>query len=79
MFVNGPPQECQVGASNRQTRMLAGLYTTGADEDVDDEVLLALALKNLESCAFVGLMERYTDSMLLLRRTFDKNLQRFSK
>ena len=72
-------ESCQVGVSNRQTRLLAGLYTTGVnDEEVDDEVLLTAALKNLEQFVFIGIMERYTDSMLLLKRTFGDRMKTFT-
>lgn len=69
-------EACQVGVSNRQTRFLAGLSPTGvrpAGESDDD--LLAAALRNLERCAFVGTLARFTDSMLLLKETFPRELR----
>lgn len=70
---------CRVGSNNRQTRFLAGLAPTGSrDTDrFDDDALLAAALKNLGHCTFVGILERFADSMLLLRETFPVELARF--
>jgi hypothetical protein len=69
-----------VGASNRQTRMLAGLHTTGViDLSISDDALLEHALANLERMAFVGLTERFEDSMLLFKRTFPKYLESFDR
>lgn len=67
-------QKCQVGASNRQTKMLAGVYTTGVNVKYDDDELLQKALANLEKMSFIGIMERYEDSMLMLKRTFPDHL-----
>ncbi|KAJ8601447.1 hypothetical protein CTAYLR_005947 [Chrysophaeum taylorii] len=71
---------CRVGSSNRQTRFLAGLAPTGSrdDERRGDATLLAAALDNLRRCDFVGLLDRYADSMLLLRETFPAQLGRFT-
>jgi len=74
-------EDCQVGVANRQTRLLAGLYPTGqlGKKGVEDEDLLDAALRNLEQFAYVGIMERYTDSMLLLKRTFGDRMKPFTQ
>ena len=62
--------DCQVGASNRQARFMAGLATTGAqphESSVSDAQLLEAAKANLRTCTFIGLMERYEESMTVLR------------
>ena len=45
---------------------------------VDSSELLSRALERLTSCAFIGLMERYTDSMLMLKWTFPEELEKFT-
>lgn len=58
--------------------MLAGLHTTGVhDPTISDDTLLAHALSNLERMAYVGITERFEDSMLLLKRTFPGRLKDF--
>jgi hypothetical protein len=52
---------------NLQTRMLAAPYDDGAGELPPDQ-LLARAKDNLRACTFVGLTERFDESLLLLRR-----------
>lgn len=80
MVVSMSEQACRVGASNRQTRMLAGLHTTGViDPTISDDNLLERAVVNLERMAFVGITERFEDSMLLLKQTFPGPLARFNK
>ena len=73
---------CQRGARNRQTRFLAGLATTGELADGEgtrdgDARLLEAALDNLHDCAFLGVLDRFQDSMLLLKMTFPKQLRKF--
>ena len=68
-------KDCRVGASNRQTRFLAGTDTTG-DLGSNDEAMLQVAMANLRTCAFIGLMENYQDSMLVLKYTFPSGLSR---
>lgn len=63
-----------MGMSNRQTRMLAGMFPTGENADFQEEELLERAIENLEKLAFVGVTERYTDSMMLLKYTFPNQL-----
>lgn len=66
---------CRVGSSNRQTRFLAGFDTEPSETDWNGK--LQSALRNLERCAFVGLTEKFEDSMLLLKLTFPLALQNF--
>lgn len=69
-----------MGVSNRQTRMLAGLFTTGSAEPWQDEdEMLRQAMANLERMAFVGVTERYEDSMLLLKYTFPEQLKQLKR
>jgi hypothetical protein len=88
----GPPNDvaaflkcetCQVGTSNRQTRMLAGAFPTGAGtafalSEEEEKELLRMALANLERMAYIGIMEQYEDSMLLLKRTFPDQFRQFT-
>jgi hypothetical protein len=74
---------CARGSRNRQARFLAGLATTGefADQEASaagDAALLAAALKNLDRCAYVGVLDRFQDAMLLLKMTFPHALRRFT-
>lgn len=66
---------CRVGSSNRQTRFLAGSATTGSPRQGED---LDAALRNLKRCTFVGILDRFSDSMLLLKETFPTHLARFT-
>ena len=60
--------------------MLAGVSTTGIDDpEYDEEELLDRALANLEKMVYIGLTERYQDSMLMLKRTFSDYLHRFEE
>jgi len=74
--------ECRIGSSNRQAKMLSGLFTTGANIDevnkFSDDYILMKAKENLEAMKFIGLTERYTDSMLLLKYTFPDHLKTFN-
>ena len=71
---------CRVGSSNRQTRFLAGLRPTGIllEEEDSNGDLLDAALRNLQACDFVGVLDKFPESMVLLRETFPGHLQRFS-
>lgn len=73
-------EACRVGSSNRQTRFLAGLATTGSrdDEKFGDDHMFDAALRNLRKCDFVGVLDRYADSMLLLKETFPTQLAHFT-
>ena len=51
-------------------RFMGGLATTGSQTLHDDQTLLTAAKRNLEKCAFIGLMEEYEQSMTVLRKTF---------
>ena len=60
-----------------KARFLAGFATTGEIPDEEEKqtsssksALLVAALANLKRCAFVGIMERFEDSMLLLKVRF---------
>jgi len=75
---------CRAGSSNRQARFLAGFATTGEIPDEEEKqtsssrsALLVAALANLKRCTFVGIMERFEDSMLLLKHTFPSELRQF--
>jgi hypothetical protein len=71
-----------VGVSNRQTRLLSGMFPTGAAPALtpqQQEEMLHKAMANLEAMAFVGLTERYADSMLVLRHTFPSQLADFNR
>ncbi len=73
-------ETCRMGASNRQTRMLAGLFTTGVlNASVSDDMLLEHALANLERMPFIGITERFADSMLLLKQTLPTSLKQFTE
>ena len=74
---------CARGSRNRQARFLAGLATTGefAEQEASaagDAALLAAALANLDRCAYVGVLDRFQDAMLLLKMTFPHALRRFT-
>jgi len=59
---------CEMAWSNRQTRMLG---FPGVDlRGVVDERTLQTALTNLDAMAFVGITERFADSILLLTYAF---------
>ena len=73
---------CRVGASNRQARFLAGLATTGELADGEgtlsgDARLYDAASQNLRACVFVGVLDRFEESMLLLKETFPGPLRNF--
>mmetsp|Transcript_49843 Transcript_49843/g.63850 ORF Transcript_49843/g.63850 Transcript_49843/m.63850 type:complete len:185 (-) Transcript_49843:165-719(-) len=84
--------QCRVGSRNRMTRFLSGVATTG--ELLPQEVatpppgteslkqaeanMLKRAKKHLYTCAFLGLMERYEDSMLVLKHTFPSALAKMN-
>ena len=73
---------CRVGASNRQARFLAGLATTGELADGEgtaagDARLYDAAARNLRACVFVGVLDRFEESMLLLKETFPGPLRNF--
>lgn len=84
-------RQCRVGVSNRMVRFLAGLGTTGepfAGEHLAGEPaaeaggegagwapMLAAARENLRRCAFIGVMERYDESMEVLKQTFPVGLR----
>ena len=55
--------------------MLAGISTSGSDIEYDDDELLEKALSNLEKMVYIGILERYEDSMLMLKRTFPDYLE----
>ena len=54
--------------------MLSGFGTTGAPLSATPEEQLKAAKDNLNTFVFIGLMERYEDSMLVLKQTFDQGL-----
>ena len=73
---------CRVGASNRQARFLAGLATTGELAEgegtlIGDARLYDAAARNLRACVFVGVLDRFEESMLLLKETFPGPLRNF--
>ena len=73
---------CRVGASNRQARFLAGLATTGELAEgegtlIGDARLYDAASQNLRACVFVGVLDRFEESMLLLKETFPGPLRNF--
>ena len=73
---------CRVGASNRQARFLAGLATTGElaegeGTSIGDARLYDAAARNLRACVFVGVLDRFEESMLLLKETFPGPLRNF--
>jgi len=79
--------QCHVGVSNRLTRFLGSSETTGkslpeelyGDLDALEKAnanMLRVAKSRLWSCAFIGIMERYEDSMLVLKHTFPQGLKR---
>ena len=73
---------CRVGASNRQARFLAGLATTGdlvhgEGTESGDARLYEEAARHLKACAFVGVLDRFEDAMLLLKETFPGPLRNF--
>lgn len=79
--------QCRVGVANRLTRFLGSPKTTGeslpeeAHRDVGalekaNAKMLQVAKSRLWNCAFIGIMERYEDSMLMLKHTFPQGLKR---
>jgi hypothetical protein len=78
--------QCRVGAANRLTRFLGSSETTGEplpeeSRGNSDELekananMLRVARSRLWSCAFIGIMERYEDSMLVLKHSFPQGLK----
>jgi len=60
---------------NRQTQFVVGAVRPlspelGTITDLSDQAMLELALERLEQMAFVGLTERYPESLLLMAHTF---------
>jgi len=72
-------RDCQVGSANRMTRFMAGMSTTGTLHREESTRMFVAAKENLERCALIGLMERYEESMLVLRRTFPAGLGRMGQ
>ena len=58
---------------------MAGTGNTVTLSDQEEEELLRMALANLEQMAYIGIMEQYEDSMLLLKRTFPDQFHSFTK
>ena len=59
--------------SNRQVRQLAigiGGLSSDPSANFSDDELLAMAKKNLDDCLFVGLTERFQDSVFLMAYVF---------
>jgi len=71
--------DCKVGSSNRMARFMAGLSTTGTTGAEEESRMVSAAKENLRRCALIGLMERYEDSMLILRNTFPLGLGRMDR
>ena len=57
------------------TRFLGGSATTGTmDEGQSDVEMLELAKQRLDQCTFIGIMEKYPQSMFILVKSFPKQL-----
>jgi hypothetical protein len=72
-FLTDPKYSLQV--SNLQTRVIIGAYPARASglarpQNTSDEALVVFAKQLLEQHAFVGLMERFEESVQLLMYTF---------
>lgn len=66
-FVNS---KLSLDVDNLQTRLLAGVWYDDAPYGAYGGELLEVAKRNLRQCAVVGLMERFDETLLLLKHTY---------